>query len=228
MGLTETAIIYSIIGLVVAAAMWLSSPPTRGVAALASFVVHTMLWPFFAPVLLGRAGGGAPAAPTDPPGEAAAYDPRVRAAEARLTAALASLDGTAEEVLDPEVHRVRELTDSLARMAYRLAEMDELLATPEFDEARALDTLDAICAPGGAGDEARADSVRARLRNIRRLAQMRQALSEDFERAILKVEEISSQIRLLRFADRPEDEVSGLIGDISATVEGLSEGLLAS
>jgi hypothetical protein len=39
---------------------------------------------------------------------------------------------------------------------------------------------------------------------------------------------MTSQIRLLRFADSPAEEVSNLVRDITSTVEGLSEGLMTS
>lgn len=229
MGITETSIIYGIIGVVVASAMWLSRPAESALVGVSRLVLHTLLWPFFAPVLLG--GGASPTVTTSSPMPAPTppnLDPRVDEAERRLLDALSSLDGVAEDVLGLEMQRVRDLTGSLANMARRIAEMDELLATDEFDAARAERALSALGAGDSPDNRARRDSVQARLRNIRRLEQMRQALSADLERAILKVEEISSQIRLLRFADRPEHEVSGLIQDIAATVEGLSEGLLST
>jgi hypothetical protein len=236
MGITETSIIYTIIGVVCASAMWLAAPAEHGVFRAARFVLHTVLWPFFAPLLLGRTfDTDRPAQRASPPASVG-DDPRVHQAEQRLLEALASLDGVAEDVLGSQMDHVRHLTGSLAAMAGRMGEMDELLATDEFDEARAQAALEAICQREGQSDDksddidtrARRESVGARLRNIRRLKQMRQALSADLERAILKIEEISSQIRLLRFADRPEHEVSGLIQDIAATVEGLSEGLLSN
>ncbi len=223
MGITETGIIYGIIGAVVASAMWLARPASSAIIGGARFVLHTVLWPFFAPVLLGSSTERRAPPGKEPSGSS---DPRVAEAEARLLDALASLDGVAEDILGPEMERVRELTGSLGIMSRRIGEMDELLATDEFDEERAHKALETICAEDEPDNRARRDSVQARLRNIRRLKQMRQALSADLDRAILEIEEISSQIRLLRFADRPEHEVSGLIQDIAATVEGLSEGLL--
>lgn len=255
MGITETSIIYTIIGAVVASAMWLAGPAEHVMFRGARFVLHTIFWPFFAPLLLGRSLEASPAATSQGPTRRHGEDPRVHQAEQRLLQALASLDGVAEDLLGSQMDRVRDLTGSLAAMAGRMSEMDELLATDEFDEERAQLALEAICQqedrpadpssedwssedPSSAdrlskqahtiGIHARRDSVGARLRNIRRLKQMRQALSADLERAILKIEEISSQIRLLRFADRPEHEVSELIQDIAATVEGLSEGLLSN
>lgn len=228
MGITETLIIYGIIGLVVASAMWLAGASEHGLVRASRFVLHAVLWPFFAPVLLASSVSEPPKPSLERAELTAAKDPRVHEAEQRLLRALTSLDGVAEDVLGDEMERVRSLTGSLAAMARRILEMDELLETDEFDEERALGALEQMQTDDEAGDRVRRDSVRARLRNIRRLKEMRQALSADLERAILKIEEISSQIRLLRFADRPEHEVSGLIEDIAATVEGLSEGLLPS
>ncbi|QDG52415.1 hypothetical protein FIV42_17200 [Persicimonas caeni] len=228
MGITETSIIYGIIGAVVASAMWLASPIQSLAAGAARFALHLVLWPFFAPVLLGGAANRGASSDRASKPRPPDLDPRVDRAERRLLDALTSLDGVAEDVLGLEMQRVRELTGSLATMARRIGEMDELLATDEFDAARAERALEALRADAESDNRARRDSVEARLRNIRRLEQMRRALSEDLERAILEIEEISSQIRLLRFADRPEHEVSGLIQDIAATVEGLSEGLLST
>lgn len=219
MGITETTIIYGIIGVVVAAALWMSGS-SSGPARVGLFALHVALWPFFAPILLARSGGAGP----QPPVEATAavkHDPRLRQVEEQLGAATAGLDGFADELLGPQMARLRNLTGSLAGMSRRLAEMDELLATREFDEERVREVLDA------ADDEVRIESVQARLRNIERLQEMRRSLSADYERAILKIEEISSQVSLLRFADHPEREVGELVEDIAATVEGLSEGLLS-
>ena len=226
MGTTETSIFYGIIGVVVAAAMWLSGTSKNGLARAGLFGVHAVLWPFFAPILLGRAVSGAEG--DQRALEATSRDPRLCQAEEQLWAALSSLDGIAEDVLGPDMARVKSLTGSLEQMSHRLAEMDELLKSPEFDERRVRAALEEMDTQRQAGDSARASSIRARLRNIERLEQMRRGLSADFERAILKIEEISSQISLLRFADHPEQEVGELIQDIAATVEGLSEGLLSS
>jgi hypothetical protein len=141
---------------------------------------------------------------------------------------LTSLDGVAREVLEKEVARVQKLTGSLTGMEQRLREMDALLAAPEFDAARAEAALRELEARGSGEEDPRLQSLRARRRNIEQLRRMRDRTGQDLERALLKMEEMHSQVLLLRFANRPETELVELVKDISATVEGLSEGLMAA
>ncbi|MFW5967710.1 MAG: hypothetical protein ACOCV2_09345 [Persicimonas sp.] len=229
MGIAETTIIYGIIGAVVAAAMQMTGDEDKtALAQASSFAARLVCWPFFAPLLL---SSDAP-----PPADAAAdarpvHDataPRIDRAERHLIDALESLDGVAGELIEPQRVRVERLCKALRAMRARLDEMENLLASAEFDEERAEQTLRRLDEQGGAGSEERARSVEARLRNIRRLEKMRADLRADFERAILKAEEISSQLRLLRFADQPQREAAELVDDIAATVDGLSEGLIAA
>jgi hypothetical protein len=113
-------------------------------------------------------------------------------------------------------------------MEGRLREMDTLLGSPEFDADRAETVLRGLEGRGYAEDDPRVQSVRARRRNIEQLRQMRDRAGQDLERALLKMEEMRSQVLLLRFANRPETELVDLIRDIAATVEGLTEGMMAS
>jgi hypothetical protein len=228
MGILEPTIIYGIVGAVLAAALIIASPGAPIATRCGLFVVHAALWPFFAPALLGRATANLGAVIPEKSGEDdfGALDPRIRAAEARLITALSRLDGVAEEILAPQMESVRNLSRSLARMDMRLAEMDELLTSPEFDRVEAEKALRGLIDnPQITADDSRIESIEARLRNIDRLHHMRERARRDIERAILKMEEMNSQILLFRFADKPENEMAELIGDISATVDGLSEGL---
>lgn len=230
MGVFETTIIYTIIGLVMAAAMALSARATSMVTKAGLFPLHTVLWPFFAPVLLGRAvdRGDPDTEKRDTKRAARAVaDPRIRDAEAQLLSALSRVGGIAEELLGPQMESVRNLSDSLGRMDARLTEMDALLASREFDRQAAEQALrELLDSPDIDNDDARIESVQARLRNIERLHHMRERARRDLQRAILKMEEMNSQILLLQFADRPEGEIAESIQDIAATIDGLSEGLL--
>ena len=55
---------------------------------------------------------------------------------------------------------------------------------------------------------------------------MRRRARRDLQRALLKMEEMNSQILLLQFAEHPEDEIAENIQEIASTIDGLSEGLL--
>jgi hypothetical protein len=140
--------------------------------------------------------------------------------------ALSRLDGIAEDVLAPEIERVRGLAAALHSMAKRLKEMDRLLDTPEFSRSRAEALARELEAKGLAVDDPRKESVGARMRNIDRLAGMRARLAEELDRALFKMEEMSSQAVLLNFAGRGEGEVTRMMKEIAASVEAVAEGIL--
>lgn len=240
MGIIETALIYGLLGAVVAAALGLRAerahPLYRGLQVL----VWLLLWPLFAPLLLGGRESAATSAPTSTSTSAgragvrpglkagAVLDPRLSAAEQRLLGALGRLDGVTHALLTPEIERLRGLTGALGGLAKRLAEMDALLGSPEFDARQAAATLEDLLRRGHGDNDARVESVKNRLRNIARLQEMHRRTGEQLERALLKMEEMSSQLLLLQFADGPELDVVERVREIAASVEGLSEGWLAA
>jgi DNA repair ATPase RecN len=218
MGVTGTLIVYAIIGCSVGAATLLQRDGVAGALLAAAF------WPMFLPLLLARSR--APAEHVfEPPVVVGEIDERIAANEARLCSALTKLEGIALEVLEPEIARVHGLARALRAMAKREREMEELLATPELSIERAKALLEDLAARNGQGDDTRLESVRARMKNIERLAAMKRRYGDELERALLKMEEMSSHMVLLKFADRPESEVLSMIKDIAASVECVAEGL---
>ncbi len=225
MGLFGTAILYAILGLVVASATALGEATTRPSAGrlVFLFTVGAVFWPLFAPMLLGGRGGAEAGA-----GAGIEGDGRIRAAEADMLAALAKVKGgVAGEAMAPEAAKVRDLASGLRAMAVRLVEIDEALRAPGLDTAAIEAQLADVAARGGAESDPRAQSLRARLRNIERLRALRGRTGEDLERSLFKMEEITSQILLLKFAGRPEAEVAELIDGIAGSVEGVTEALFS-
>lgn len=218
MGITETAIIYLIVGVVIAAAMALRSEEHRS----ARILLHAACWPFFAPYLL-----ASPAEPVERPLAPASINPRLRTAEERLLASIGTLDGVVGEVLAPEIARIHRLMGALAEVDRRIGEMDTLLATPEFDRDAVEHTLASLRERGCSDADPRIGSVESRRRNIDRLLRMRDQAREDLERAILKMEEMSAQILVLRFAERPEAALVDLVREVATTVEGVCERLIS-
>jgi hypothetical protein len=131
MSFAETIFIYLLIGAVVATANAMLETRAGLVRGAVAFLVAVPFWPIFAPFLLARPRPPPPA-PRD-----ASMESRIAAAEERLIEALRSLDGIAEEVLAPELERVRGLARALHTMAHRAAEMSTLLATPHEIARRA-------------------------------------------------------------------------------------------
>jgi hypothetical protein len=221
-----TLVIYVILGLVVAAATALRDERPAGLRLAFLFTAGVLFWPFLAPSLL----GGAALSPTSAsPG--AADGPlalRIQAAEDQVLAALGKVKGgVAEGALAPEAARVRHLAGSLRALATRLGDIDETLRAPELDAQKLEERLADLTARGCAEGDARAASLRARLRNVERLRALRARTHDDLERALFKMEEITSQMLLLKFAGRPDAEVAGLIDEIAEGVEGVAEALFA-
>jgi hypothetical protein len=226
MTLLGTSILYGLLGAVVAVAMLLREEhPGPGRVALLLFL-GVLFWPLFAPLLLGRSrdGGGTPAADA---GETR-FEPRIRAAEASLIAALARAKGGAGTAMAPEAARVRELVGALQAMAARLAKLEKAPGLPELEEQAARRALDDLAGRGRGPEDARVASLRTRLRNIERLRAMRARTADDLERALLKMEEITSQVLLLKFAGRPDAEVAELVSEIAEGVADMTDALLAT
>jgi hypothetical protein len=218
MGVRETSLIYLLVGVVIAAALVLRSDETSRSRRALLGAAGLVFWPLFAPVLL--RGKRRNSSASD------AFDVRIRGAEAQLVAALSRIRGVAEELVAPEVARVHGLAGAMAAMEQRVREMDTLLATAEFDAAAASSALVQLESRGLAEDDPRPESVRSRLRNIDRLRQMRNRTGDDLERIVLKLEEMSSQLRLLEFAGRSDAELVQVIKEIADSVQEVTEGLL--
>ncbi len=233
MGLLQTGIFYLLVGLVVGAAGYLREEEGRALSRALRVLLTACFWPLYLPLLLSGSRGATPnvaAAGTTGARAVDRLDPRVQRAEETLLSGLASLGGFAAGVMQPEVVRIRTLSASLHGLSARLREMDRLLASPEFDAGAARTLLVELSTrrPEARDSDARVGSVQTRLRNIERLQSLRDHTAELLERALLKLEELGSAVLLLRFAENPEREVAGLVRDLAASVDGLSEGLAAT
>ena len=222
MSFPGTCVVYLLIGLAVGVALLLRSEEHSLLNQLSVALGGVLFWPFFAPLLL-----AGPAIPMDARRSRAPGGSHFAAVQQSLLTAMSGLKGVAEEVLAPELARVRGLADSVTAMEHRLEEMSRLLDTPEFDGKAAAAALEGLVARGLGDQDPRVQSVKARLRNIDRLQSMRTRTSDDIERVVLKLEELSSQLRLLAFAGRVDADIVRVIKEIAESVSDVTEGLLA-
>ncbi len=224
MGLSGTVIIYALVGLAVAGALALRPSQAHPAARTLSFAAATCFWPLYAPMLF-----SGPDAPVPPVGGGGGHvSARIQRAERQLMAALGKVKGLAEDVLAPEVARVQGLSLALSAMERRIQQMDQLLATPDFDVRAVQALLGDLRQRGATETDPRHQSLTTRLRNIERLTTMRRRTAEDLERIVLKIEEMTSQLQLLEFAGRSDAEVVQAIKEIAESVGDVTEELLSS
>lgn len=222
MSLEDLAILYLVVGVACAIAIYRTAP-TRDAMAIVSAAVAVPLWPLWAPVALtgkkrGDARARADRAP-DPGSPLAAAAERI---EAALREGVDACAGTSLEALLP-----RDAADRIAaevrRAAGRHAEIGELLARDGFDLASAEARLAELQAAGGSPRAV--GTARLHLDNVRRLA----ALRERDERAIAElsdlVQALRAQLVVARFAGSQPEGASGIVSDLWARVEGLGVAL---
>jgi hypothetical protein len=195
--IVDLAVAYAGVGAVlalVAIVRWKAST----VDALAVLAV----WPLYAPVI--AAGGD------DDPREQALVDALRRAAGTPLAGALP--DEAAARAL------VRRMRDGRAR----LAELDDVLARADLDEAAALARVAAL-ERGGAHPGAIATAQR-RVQTIRRMRALRDRFAGEIEQVDEVVTQLTAQLELVRFAGTADESAAAeLAADLAARVESLDE-----
>ena len=213
MGFTESLIFYLLIGLGVAAAVWIGSDERPALQRLFPTVTAVLFWPLYVPVLLSprleqQKQSSRPASRKEEPGDCLAS--MIRSVEAELDAALASLDGWAEAALSRESIRIEELKATWSTQAARIREMDRLL-TPSLP------------ASGFSGGEWPTRSEEARRENLARLAEIRRQAHDELTATLAWVRELVSMIHLAKFSGAPAARAEELVARIAAAVEGISE-----
>lgn len=201
-----TVMLYLLVGVGVAAALYLSDSPRPPGERLLRLATALPFWPLYLPILLSRPAS-LPAAPEDELARTLAVVERELAA-ARNT--LEEWTGIAEE---PR-RRLDQLREAWAAQTERLREMDRLLARPEYGSVEEESALDAApCVR---------QSLSARRQNVERLRQVRQQTEADLLASLAWVRELASRIQLARFTDAPPARAEELLAEIAAAVETLS------
>ena len=206
----QTLILYLVIGVAVAGAVYLTTGPRRWFRAATA----VPFWPVYLPLLLTRAAANGPGPSDAATGGPDEWSAAIERTDRELAAALGSLDGWAEDVLARERGRIRDLRTAWLSQARRIREMDRLLAQPEF-------AGDADDAPAPPDDRLRASRA-ARRQNVDRLCGLRQRAADDLARSLAWVRELVSMIQLAKFSGAPAARAEELVAQIAAAVEGLS------
>jgi hypothetical protein len=216
--LAETAIFYLLLGVCVAAAVYIRSDDSAGVGPALQTVGACLFWPLFLPALLSSVDEAASTPGPAAPSEKACQDALTAAisqVEAELDAALQGLDGWAEDVLNSEQQRLNELRLAWKLQAERIRQLDRLLAEP----AACADPLAEAAAE--IGKARRSEEVRRE--NIRQLAALRNQMHADLIGTLAWVRELVTMIHLAKFSGAPAARAEELVVQIAAAVQGLSE-----
>jgi hypothetical protein len=218
MSLRDLSVLYLVLGLCCAVAIY-RSQPGAGARAVASAALAIPLWPLWAPIAL--TAQRAPSQKPLEPGAAADVIGRVQRA---LREAVEAIAGTPlASLLPPEA--AARIESEVASRAARHAELVHLLAQEPYDAARAearVKELEAASASPRALATARLD-----LDNVRRL----RALASRDERALEELctlaEALRTQVVLARFSESSAADIGGIVSEVRARVEGLGAALEA-
>jgi hypothetical protein len=215
MGLSETLLFYLVIGLAVAAAVWMANS-NRQQERLFRTITAVLFWPLYLPILLSRQQAEAPQ-PAYPISSSPADElsEMIAEVERELDVVFSGLDGWAEEVLSRERERIDELRTAWNAQAARIREIDAILAKSPQAEPAAGNRA----APTDAAER----SARARRENFLRLQQVRTMAHQDLTTTLARVRELVSLIHLAKYTGAPASRAEQLVVEIAASVEGLSE-----
>jgi hypothetical protein len=225
MSLLDVGWLYLLVGLACAVAV-VRRTGVRPSQAAGSAVLTTLLWPLWAPIAL---TGATPTRRGSARERSAPQTESVQVAVRRIESALRegvdTAEGSALAALLPASAAERILAE-VARVAARHAELEQLLRTPDLDLARADARLTALEASDGA---ARAiATARLHAENVRRLARLRDRDARALDELADLTAALRTQLVLARFAGSSVDGASGIVGEVWARVEGLSEAMDAT
>ncbi|MFH0901162.1 MAG: hypothetical protein V2A73_11090 [Pseudomonadota bacterium] len=204
MRLAELAGLYLLIGSGCAAVLLLRQ---RTVRAFLDAALLLPFWPIIGPFLV--LGATQPerhqAAPVDL-GFLQAFE---RAARTPLGALL------------PGIDTIRKLADRLGVAAAKVAEIEGLLARPEFDEGEAVAHYRELEKRGAS--ECALTSASLRIQNIRRLAALRDRFANELEDVRELLKQLQTQVEVVRFAGTADASTADLVQELLARVEGLDQ-----
>lgn len=222
MGLTESILMYLVVGIAVAVAVAARSNRNSSGQWAVRVVTAWIFWPLYLPLLLVNAGDQ-PEVPNLGTSPRPAVDPLralISQVEGELDTALASLDGWAEDVLVREQVRISELKEAWTAQAERIREMDRLLARPEFALAG---DADPETTPEAAPNDKLSQCRAAREAHLQRLHAVRAQAHADLLTTLAWVRELVTMIHLARYTGAPASRAEELVAQIAAAIEGLTE-----
>ncbi|MCE9607271.1 MAG: hypothetical protein K8U03_20490 [Planctomycetia bacterium] len=217
MNFQESLLFYFVIGVAVAVAFGLAERRTFRPATIAALIGAVLFWPIYLPLILSASNKDAAApSPTVIPRDE--FSHAIEQIERELEAALAGLDGWAEQAMNRNSGRLGELRAALVAQAERIREMDALLA----EDRAAVAEVVTVDAEPEAADERRRKSRQARQENMHRLAEIRRRTRSEMLDTFAWIRELVSMIHLAKFTGAPASRAEELVAQIATAVESIS------
>lgn len=226
MSLLDVAWLYLLVGVACAVAVVRTSG-VRSTQAVGPALLTTLLWPLWAPIALTGAPSKRRHAQSNERSapQTAGVQAAVKRIEAALREGVDTAEGSALAALLPASAAERILAE-VARVAARHAELEQLLRTPDLDVTRADARLAALEAAGGPARSIA--TARLHAENVRRLVRLRDRDARALDELADLTAALRTQLVLARFAGSSVDGASGIVGEVWARVEGLSEAMDAT
>jgi hypothetical protein len=220
--LRDLLILYVVLGIACAVAIYRSSTESRPRAAMAA-ALALPLWPLWAPIALTSTRSlptSAWASDADTRSRAA-RSPVAEAAvrvEAALREGVEACAGTSLESLLPRDAAAR-ITAEVRRASERHAELTAVLGREGFDLAAAERRV--VSLEKSSASARSLATARLHLENVKRLAALRDRDARALEELADLVQALRTQLTLARFAGSSVEGVGGIVSEVWARVEGL-------
>ena len=198
MSIGVLGLIYVSIGVAIAAAVALMRKPIG--AGDAAFLVT--LWPLAAPLVLG--------------GHRGEDDP----VTAELVSALARAQASPLASVLPDTETARVLASRLREAAAHLADLDEVLARPDFDERAVEKHAAELLARGASGAAA---TAQLRVRTLGQLRGLRVRYRAELDEVRELIAQLVTQAELVRLQPAIAQASSELVRELVNRVEGLGD-----
>jgi hypothetical protein len=221
MSLGDLVVLYLVVGLACAVAVYRTSP-AAGASRAASAALAVPLWPLWAPIALTSGKRPSPPPAGASPGPATPVTEAAARIEAALREGVEACVGTSLEALLPR-DAAQRIAAEVRRAAGRYAEIGALLGREGFDLAAAEAKLRALT---DADASPRAlSTARLHLDNVRRLVALRERDARALDELADLVQALRAQLVLARFAGSQAEGAGGIVSDLWARVEGLGVAL---
>jgi hypothetical protein len=211
--LSSTFLIYFLIGVGVAVAVYLSDMARTPMQRCFQTGTCLVFWPLFLPLLLQRVPRvPVPFAGKPPPGDEITR--AIQQVESELHAALRAADA-----LDGKDGSAENLHTRWLAEAARIREMDRLLASPEYSVPNDAIQAERPTVRDGANPERFGGGSIAMSAIVEKLRQVRQQTHADLMESLTRVRQLAARLHLARFTGEPAPRVDELLREIEAELE---------